>query len=329
MDYAFAFGRKVVTRGDHTEPSPSSAATSALAPKQTTTAATAGAAATSETAAVHQAPTASSGMRNWRSFFQRHRENGNNYFERSRSNGASMKYILAYYLPIFLTVILPWIIYSIVRSRGDGEEGGSGDEENRGGWWYWLWGGGGNNDAEDGEEDNNNDNNEENRLLYWWNGGGDGEGGSGDREEGRNGIQGLFVGIVYLWTLLMFAFLVYFGHVVLFGDHRNRGGTKPLLTAFIMFANLCFLCFLLVQSLWFSGDERDREEAVERYGGWFGTFAGGVVGLSLLFWTLWSLIMACVFYRKMKRDNNTGGVGKVFNNEGTDYRRQDDSGGLI
>lgn len=85
-------------------------------------------------------------------------------------------------------------------------------------------------------------------------GGGGGEGGfwnwSWFRNEGAQEENGGPLVFVYLWSLVLFGVLVWFGNRVLGGE---AGGGKEksvqnLFVALVGFANLAFLCLILMQS---------------------------------------------------------------------------------
>lgn len=109
------------------------------------------------------------------------------------------------------TVLVPLLILMFARIF-NGEEGGGGGEEE--GFWSWSW-------------FRNN------------------EGGGGGEE--RNGGALVFV---YLWSLLSFLVLVWFGNKVLGGEAGgDREKAAPtLFVALLGFTNLAFLCFILMQS---------------------------------------------------------------------------------
>jgi len=115
--------------------------------------------------------------------------------------------------------MLPLVIYGIASlvNRGDG-----GNEE---GWWGRWWG---------GEEGGGGGG--ENQGWWRW-----GNGGEAQREnQGRGALA-----FVYLWSLALFALLVWRGNRVL----SNNKDDRALFAALVVFANLAFLCWIMIAGL--------------------------------------------------------------------------------
>ena len=137
-------------------------------------------------------------------------------------------------------VLLPfllWFVAFLVKGGDDREEE---EEEGQSSWWSW-----GNNNNDDGDDDGNNNNggNDEN-SGGWWFWGNNGEEMRREDQQGRGAIV-----FVYLWSLLVFGLLVWYGNVVF----RKNAHPLPLLSAMVVFWNMCFMCLILVCSLGVSG----------------------------------------------------------------------------
>jgi hypothetical protein len=141
----------------------------------------------------------------------------------------------------------------------------------------------------------NRDNNGGRRRLWWW--GGEGQ------PEGEGGSGALF--FVYIWSLLLFAYLVWYGNRVLSKEKENQ--IQVLLAALFVFANLAFLCSILMGSLGFEGAGAE---------GWMVQWPAVMV-LTYVLWTIFAGLFAGILYRKTRK-------GKTSSLD--DYQRQDDDG---
>uniref|UniRef100_A0A7S1UYU5 Transmembrane protein n=1 Tax=Grammatophora oceanica TaxID=210454 RepID=A0A7S1UYU5_9STRA len=260
--------------------------------------------------------------------------------------------LLAFHLSALATIVLPWIFFGMMRSmRG---EAASGDDENQQNNW---WNNGddnadngegdqdqdqqqdeaeenndenqdeqddGQDQEDDGDQDENDNNNNERRLGWWWNRDNYDEEAEYERDQAQRLIVLTFI---YVWSFLVFIILLCYASVAL----TRQGMAVSLFTALVMFANLALMCCVLVETsglLW-----RDDEEARERYGeegGWWGTLAGGLVGPTFFLWFLWSTVMAMMVYcivMKRRRNSSNDKVSKIGSrDDGSWYRRQDDTG---
>lgn len=117
-------------------------------------------------------------------------------------------FVLSWNLGAVLSTLLPfltWLAAALV-VRGGNDEGEQQDQSSS----WWSWGNG--QQEERGPED----------------------------QQGKGAIV-----FVYLWSLLAFGLIVWYGNAVF----RNRAHPLPLLSALVVFCNACFMCLLLVCSL--------------------------------------------------------------------------------
>lgn len=135
-------------------------------------------------------------------------------------------------------------------------------------------------------------------------GGGGGEGGwawgdwfnfeEGGKEEGR--FQGLGQGFVYLWSLAVFGVLVWRGNRVL--ESSSNKDLGALVAALVVFANLAFVCLILLAT----GGGRE-EGGGEEEGSWLGSFSA-VASLTFLLWIVFGVVFAILFYQKARKGRN-------------------------
>jgi hypothetical protein len=100
------------------------------------------------------------------------------------------------------TVLLPLFLFLMARLVNNIREGGGDGGEGEGGWWWW------------------------------W---------QQDRPQEERGTKGA-LGFVYIWSLIIFALLVWRGDRVL--EHKKDH--RALFAALVVFANLAFLCCILM-----------------------------------------------------------------------------------
>lgn len=131
---------------------------------------------------------------------------------------------------------------------------------------------------------------------WWW--GGEGNGAEGD------GTVALVV--VYVWSLLLFAYLVWYGNRVLTKKKENQ--MKVLLAALFVFANLALLCSILIGGLALQGEGAEA--------GWLGRWPAVMI-LTFVFWAIFAAAFAGDLYRKTRKGKTTSS---------NDYQRQDDDG---
>lgn len=190
------------------------------------------------------------------------------------------------------SLLLPLIIMVIARCvnvREDDENGNNNDDNNNDGsnrsWWK-FWGGNNNNNNEDnggGSQDAN--------IPWWWFSGRERD----PEDEGRGALI-----FVYIWSWLLFLSLVLYGNIVF-----QRGSDfEGLQGALIMFANLAFMCLVLVAGLGAIRVEgRELEET-----GWYGQFSVCLF-LTCLFWLIDGLVFTMLL-RKPNKDTRTNNERK-------------------
>lgn len=202
--------------------------------------------------------------------------------------------LLAWNLSTFLSVLVPLVVYSVCHARRDEEDGSQDDNNNNG--WTWWW-----NNNNDDDNNNNNGEDDENNNGWWYNLW------YGNEEERREEEQGSGALVfVYLWTLVMFLAIVYYGHQHI----RNSSTNKNFLLALCMFANLSFVACILV-----GANMRGMEErAVEEYG-FFGLFAGCMV-VTYALWTFLCSVFCGILYKPSNQ--------KEYDSSASDYQRQTD-----
>jgi len=184
--------------------------------------------------------------------------------------------LLAWNLTAILSVLVPLITYWICASR---------NPENDDNGWTWWW-------------NNNNENNNDNERGWWYNLWSGGE----ERRDEEQGSGALV--FVYLWTLVMFVILVYYGH----GHIKNTSDNRTFLLALIMFANLAFVaCILTACSM--QMDERQVEER-----GFFGVFAMCMV-VTFALWTFLCAVFCGILYKPNQKE---------YDGRASDYQRQTD-----
>ena len=234
-----------------------------------------------------------------------------------------------------LTVLLP-LLLSLIAHRTNN----NGDENNQR-WWRW---GSSNNGEDDNEEGANNDDDddgnyndgdddaadddavdddgnynngddavadddeERRNLIWWWWGKGEEEEGGQDEARVVRGRRALI--FVYIWSLFIFAYLVWIGNRAL-GNNGNDKQHQILLMGLIVFANLAFVCSILVGCLGFE-EENDRD------GGWLNEGPADMV-LTYVLWTIFAMVFSIILYLKVRR----GGKSSSTN---SDYRRHDGYG---
>jgi hypothetical protein len=134
-------------------------------------------------------------------------------FRRNKDNMIGHNQLpLAFHITAGATVLLPlfiWMIARLVTRDGEDGGGGGGDEENR----WWSWG-----DREEG----------------WW-----------GRAEERE--QGVTLGFVYFWALLLFGGIVWYGNRVLQNDNKEQ--LKGFMVTLIVFTNLALMLAVLTGGL--------------------------------------------------------------------------------
>lgn len=131
----------------------------------------------------------------------------------------------------------------------------------------------------------------------------EGEGGSWWWGGEGNGTVVLVV--VYIWSLLLFAYLVWYGNRVLTKEKESQ--MKVLLAALFVFANLALLCSILIGGL---GSQGEAEA------GWLGQWPAVMI-LTFVFWAIFAAVFAGVLYRKTRKGKTTSS---------NDYQRQGDDG---
>jgi predicted permease len=101
--------------------------------------------------------------------------------------------------------------------------------------------------------------------------------------------------VVYLWSVVVFAGLVFYGHRA----YTNRHDMSNVITAFIMFANVAFVSMMFLGGLE-GGVQAEGPEIEED--GFYGQ-VGVLMFMTYLFWTIFSLVFAFMCYRHSKQWN--------------------------
>jgi hypothetical protein len=174
--------------------------------------------------------------------------------EGAQQQGASRDYFrLAWTAGAATTVVLPMLMYVIaVLVRGPVEEGLQ--DEQSSSWWWWNNNNNNNNNnngADDDQYGNNNNNNNQNGDddannannsggWWWWSNNNE----DNERQREENQGRGAMI-FVYLWTLMLFAILVWYGRLVF----RRNAHSLPLVSAMVVFWNLSLMGAILVGNL--------------------------------------------------------------------------------
>jgi hypothetical protein len=214
------------------------------------------------------------------------------------------------------TVALPLFIFFIARLVN--RDGGGAGEENKEGSNWWWWGGniqnnengeeGGGQEEEEAaaEEEEEQEDEEGRRILWWW-----GSENNPEEEERGNGT----LVFVYIWSLLVFAYLIWYGNRVLKKEKENP--MQVLLASLFFFANLAFLCSMMSGGFVFqtNGAKAEEEE------GWLERWPA-VMFLTYVSWTIFAVVFAIIVYRKTRKGSKTS-------SSLNDYHRQDDEDGIF
>lgn len=139
---------------------------------------------------------------------------------------------------------------------------------------------------------------------------GEGGGGEGERwwnwdgpEEER--FSGLGRTFVYLWSLVIFALIVWRGNRVL----QSGRDIRVLFVALAVFANLVFLCWILLAT------GGPREGAAEDEA-WIGQFSS-VMLLTFFLWLVFSAAFAGILYPKARREGAASSSSSSYSLWGT------------
>lgn len=136
---------------------------------------------------------------------------------------------------------------------------------------------------------------------WWW-----------DRWEGppEERYVGLGRSLVYLWSLTLFAFVVWRGHRVL---ATAKDDERLLQIALVFFGNLSFVAWILMAT---SG-QREGGGGDQEDGVWLSSFSA-VITLTFCFWTVFSWVFAGILYdraRKRKASTPTASSYTLWGNE--------------
>jgi hypothetical protein len=132
------------------------------------------------------------------------------FFRRDKENSGQVRPLLSFNIAAGATVILPLFMWMIACLVGGDRDGGG--EENS--WWSW-----GNRDGEG-----------------WW----------GNQPAEERG-QGVALGFVYFWSLVLFGGIVWYGNRVLEKDNKEL--LKGFLVTLIVFTNLALMLAVLTGGL--------------------------------------------------------------------------------
>jgi len=170
-------------------------------------------------------------------------------------------------------------------------------------WYQWNCNNNYNNYDENGQQQQQQEE-DEFRAPWWWFWG-DNEEARRRRDEMNQASPALI--FTYVWTLVLFLVLLYFGY----RETRNGSDLFRVTTALVVFANLCFIVMILLGGLE-GGVQTEGRELEEQ--GFYGQF-GVMMFLTLLFWMIWSCVYAGIFTWQAKRSNQT-----VIEVDETDYK---------
>lgn len=103
------------------------------------------------------------------------------------------------------------------------------------------------------------------------------------RRDGGNQSSSAALRFVYVWTLIMFLFIVAYGTYVLY----KRQGRTSLILILLLFSQFCLMSLVLVPQGVISSDDRDLEDSIY---GWYGQ-----QGVLLEYTNLWLMLFCVVF----------------------------------
>lgn len=241
--------------------------------------------------------------------------------EKAETANRAARLTLAWNVAAATTVLLPLLLYVVIAPLFfplDEEEGGAGGgAEGEEGWSWWWWGGGGDNNesgdgndgeadedengGNDGEADDDGDGDDDNaeeedgdeQRMLWWR--------QGKEGENRNGGAAMFV---YVWSLLIFAVIVWRGNRLLL----TNKGHRELFDTLVMFANLSFLCWILLGAVaGYGGDEEAEEQ------GFLDSFSS-VLFLTYIFWIIFAGVFATIIYIQHIRVSKSPLLNKTNDN---------------
>jgi Na+/H+ antiporter NhaC len=172
--------------------------------------------------------------------------------------------------------------------------------------WY-QWGCSSNNNynyqQQDGQRDGQND---EVRAPWWWWFASEEE---RRRRQEENRVNPSLI-LTYVWSLVLFCSIVYFGYTAL----RRNSDLYRVVVALLIYANLSFITMLLIGGL--EGVQTEGRELEEQ--GFYGQFPV-MMYMSSFIWVLFSLIYAFIFYSRARRGEKT-----VIEVDESDYQIHDE-----
>lgn len=199
-----------------------------------------------------------------------------------------------------LSIFLPLISFGVARIRLHQQQQNNGEGEGDGGgeagyntchWWQW---GCNTYYQEDGDQQQQqNNNNDDQPSTPWWWFFADEET-RRKREESQSNNPALV--FVYVWSLVLFCAILYFGHREL----RNGSDLYRVVACLAVFANFSFLTMFLIGGL--QGVETEGRELEEQ--GFYAQFSV-MMFLSNFYWTLFAASFALFFTVQARRSGVT------------------------
>lgn len=206
------------------------------------------------------------------------------------------KFLTAWFLSGLLTFVVPLITMGSARARrrrqqqynyDDGQQqqqDGQQDNQYYNNCKWYQWGCSNNYYGEEGQ-----DREEEQYVPWWWIFGNE-ERRRRREEEGRANPILIFT---YIWSLLVFCGILYFGY----REIVNKADLHRVVAALAVFANLTFLMMFLLGGLE-GGVQTEGRELEEQ--GFYSQF-GVMMFLTSLLWTIFAVTFSIIFYLKAKR----------------------------
>mmetsp|Transcript_24446 Transcript_24446/g.40518 ORF Transcript_24446/g.40518 Transcript_24446/m.40518 type:complete len:281 (+) Transcript_24446:46-888(+) len=214
------------------------------------------------------------------------------------------------------SIVVPLLIYIIaVLVRGPLEEGSQDqnddDQSSSSSWWQWGNNNNNNNYDDDGNNQNNNNNNQNNNNQnsgwWWWSRNNEED---QDRRREENQGKGAVI-FAYLWTLLVFGALVWYGNLVF----RRNAHPLPLVSAMVVFWNMSFIGAILVGNVGINYEERELEEQ-----GWLSQF-----GACLTLTYICLLLFCTIFILWIRRRTKNSNMAPVYGTAGQQQQQQQQS----
>lgn len=227
-------------------------------------------------------------------------------------------FLFGWFASAAVTVFLPLLIFMIARltydpyQYGDGEQQ---DENDQNGnysycsWWnfrcknrYRNYRNNNNNNSGDGQG-------EQDQTPWWWLWGEEGEGRRRE-DEGRGAL--LFI---YIWSLLVFAGILFYGFQVLRRGLLATHGAA-LMAVLIIFGNMSFLSMIFLGGLEGGVGTEGRELEEE---GFYGQIPV-LMFLTNLFWTIFCTVYVFLLRHQIRHANVTKLEYGTENEQSTDYQ---------